>query len=119
MGKVIEKVKEFVNLGNEIACVISCDALIVGGVSNWCGEAIAVALAAEHKINNNNHKNWEHILCDLNTHKQIYLNTSKYGAACGMTNNFDGWVDSFDYQTHQKFYQSLCDIVQKLDTTKK
>jgi hypothetical protein len=43
-GKLQKEVAEFVDHGQEIACVVPVDHLIVSGVSNWGGYAIAAAL---------------------------------------------------------------------------
>eukprot|EP01027_Heterolobosea_sp_BB2_P007704 GEZU01011437.1.p1 GENE.GEZU01011437.1~~GEZU01011437.1.p1 ORF type:complete len:129 (-),score=11.70 GEZU01011437.1:23-409(-) len=44
MGKVYDKVLAYVPYGDKIACRIPTDNLIVCGVSNWGGYAIAAAL---------------------------------------------------------------------------
>lgn len=44
MGDKIEEVKKYILNGNQIACVIPADHLIVTGVSNWGGYALAGAL---------------------------------------------------------------------------
>jgi hypothetical protein len=44
MGKVKNEVEKYVEHGEQIACVVSCDYLITAGVSNWGGYAIAVGL---------------------------------------------------------------------------
>ena len=44
MGKAMAAVKEFVDLGEQIACVIPTDFLIAAGVSNWAGYAISMGL---------------------------------------------------------------------------
>ena len=44
MGKVIGKVKEYIPLGETIACVVPSDFLIAAGVSNWGGYAVAMGL---------------------------------------------------------------------------
>ena len=43
-GKLQKEVSEFVDNGERIACVVPVDHLIVSGVSNWGGYAIAAAL---------------------------------------------------------------------------
>ena len=48
MGKVIEKVREYIPKGNVIACATSADHLIAAGVSNW--GAWGVLAAAEGAI---------------------------------------------------------------------
>ena len=44
MGKVYEAVKQHIPLGEEIGCVVGSDFLIVSGVSNWAGYALAAGL---------------------------------------------------------------------------
>ncbi|XP_062505161.1 D-glutamate cyclase, mitochondrial-like isoform X2 [Corticium candelabrum] len=43
-GKLRSEVGQFVDLGDQIACVVPADHLIVSGVSNWGGYALAAAL---------------------------------------------------------------------------
>ena len=46
MGRIpLEIIESNINHGETIACRISCDHLIVAGVSNWGAEALAVAIA--------------------------------------------------------------------------
>ncbi len=44
MGVKVEDVKKYISKGDQIACVIPADHLIVTGVSNWGGYALAGAL---------------------------------------------------------------------------
>ena len=44
MGRVQEKVQQFITNGPEIACTVPADYTITAGVSNWGGWAIAAGL---------------------------------------------------------------------------
>lgn len=44
MGKVFEKVKQHITLGETIACAVPSDFVIAAGVSNWGGYAVALGL---------------------------------------------------------------------------
>ncbi|CAK8676490.1 unnamed protein product [Clavelina lepadiformis] len=46
MGKVLDKVKEYVPLGDKIACIVAADLAIAAGCSNWGCQALALALYA-------------------------------------------------------------------------
>jgi hypothetical protein len=45
MGKVLDKVRLHIPKGEEIGCVVPADHLVVAGVSNWGGWALAAAVA--------------------------------------------------------------------------
>ena len=46
MGKVYDKVKQYISLGETIACAVPSDFAIIAGVSNWGGYAVALGLYA-------------------------------------------------------------------------
>ena len=46
MGKVASSVREHVEGGSRIGCVVGSDCLIAAGVSNWAGHALAAGLYA-------------------------------------------------------------------------
>ena len=58
MGKVIDKIIQYIPKGNQIGCVVAADHLIAASVSNWGGYALAAAIAVAKANGEEDLKTW-------------------------------------------------------------
>jgi len=103
-----ELIAENVTKGDEIACAVSCDFLILAGVSNWGGWALAAALGLlkpEHKLG---------ILSRLNveTDNAVLQKLVDDGPSIDGIKGVQSYsVDNFEQSVHNQMLNDILKIV--------
>ncbi len=105
MGKLpIELIARTVPNGPEIACVTSCDHLVVAGVSNWGAYGLLAALAVVRP-------DWAPTLSKfLTAERDLYVTRAiveKAGAVDGVTARREATVDGFGPEVHGPLIDTL------------
>lgn len=109
MGKVYEKIKKFVNFGEKIACCLSADYVIIAGVSNWGGLAIASCLFQISKGND-----LYQFLNTVEEESKLLEYIVKYGSIDGVTGKQEMSVDGFGYfDLHSKILEEIIKLNSK------
>lgn len=104
MGKVESFVKESVNKGDLINAVVSSDYLIVAGVSNWGGHALAAALSI---------LSGTMMLHDSKTEKILLKSMLQAGAVDGCTKKSTLTVDGLSLEANLEILDQLRNIVKE------
>lgn len=104
MGKVESFVKESVNKGDLINAVVSSDYLIVAGVSNWGGHALAAALSI---------LSGTMLLHDSKTEKMLLESMLQAGAVDGCTKKSALTVDGLSLEANLEILDQLRNIVKE------
>jgi hypothetical protein len=90
--------------GEKIACITSCDHLVVAGVSNWGAYGLMAALAVVHK-------GWSPVLARFLTAERDLAITKaiveKAGAVDGVTARNEPTVDGFPAAVHAEVIEGL------------
>lgn len=109
MGKVLDRVlKSSIPNAEHIACTIPTDALIVAGVSNWGGYALAAGL---HLLDPNvGDLNWSRM---EQTEKILLERMLLAGARDGVTTKLELTVDGIDISVHLSVLHNLFEIALK------
>eukprot|EP01080_Neovahlkampfia_damariscottae_P003209 gene3209-5525_t len=110
MGKVIEKVKKYINNGEVIAASCSADYLIIVGVSNWGGLAISSGLFLLDSENEQPVKLNDYLLT-VEEEFQLLKDLVKVGSIDGISGQSELTVDGFDYlEVHTKILKGIRNI---------
>lgn len=104
MGKVASLIKDSVNKGELINAAVSSDYLIVAGVSNWGGHAIAAALSILTNAM---------LLHDSNTEKILLESMLEAGAVDGCTKKSTPTVDGLSLEANLEILDQLRNIVKE------
>ncbi|EKX38682.1 hypothetical protein GUITHDRAFT_115230 [Guillardia theta CCMP2712] len=104
MGKRIKLVRAHVPLGDKIACTVKADHLIVAGVSNWGGWALALALMISQQSHTDPH------VLSLDGEKRILQAMIAAGARDGVTSSDQLSVDGMPWETHEELLKTMLSI---------
>ncbi len=104
MGKVASFVKDSVNKGDLINAAVSSDYLIVAGVSNWGGHALAAALSI---------LSGTMLLHDSKTEKILLESMLQAGAVDGCTKESTPTVDGLSLEVNLEILDQLRNIVKE------
>lgn len=102
MGKVKEKIFEFVNHGELIAAEVAADNLILAGVSNWGGHGLVAGLSI---------LNGKNLLHDTNTEKKILEKIVVAGSVDGCTREQVATVDGLSLEKNLSIVEEMTKIV--------
>ena len=103
MGKISEYIIENVYKGEQICAVIETDNLIVAGISNWGGHAVAAVLSV---INN------EMVMYDYNIEVEILKKIVELGAVDGCTKQNTTTVDGLSFEENITVFNKIRDIAE-------
>ncbi|KAM4690808.1 D-glutamate cyclase, mitochondrial isoform 1-T3 [Rhinophrynus dorsalis] len=124
-GKVKEAVKKYIKNGDTIACDVAADFVIIAGVSNWGGYAVACALYLLNTCEIHERylrkavgfptfsegKNWASSLPAVDKEDKLLEILVSKGVRSGVTGNLAMEVDGLPfYNTHSEMIQKLLDI---------
>jgi len=86
----------------KLASTVCCDNLIVAGVSNWGGDALAVACSII---------NGDQLHVDEETHHEILKETVRAGCRDGISFQLGETVDGMCYESiHKPMYKAMMDV---------
>lgn len=102
MGKVKEKIFEFVNHGELIAAEVAADNLILAGVSNWGGHGLVAGLSI---------LNGKNLLHDSDTEKEILEKIVVAGSVDGCTREQVATVDGLSLEKNLSIIEKMTKIV--------
>ena len=109
-GNIIDLIKQNVPMGEDICTISSCDILIMTGVSNWGGIAIAAALS----ILANNKEIGQKFIEINNTQKDILQNMVNNGSYDGISGKVCMKVDGMDFdKEHTEINKAIEEIVKQ------
>ena len=111
LGTVNDLTRQHIPLGNKIACMseFSADYLLISGVSNWGGYAVALGLLyMEHDKEQSKYKD---VICENS--ERVIANTLKNLGVCdGVTGKFEhGTVDGISFDRHMILLKKLQEIL--------
>jgi hypothetical protein len=102
MGKVKEKIFEFVNHGELIAAEVAADNLILAGVSNWGGHGLAAGLSI---------LNGKNLLHDTDMEKKMLERIVVAGSVDGCTREQVATVDGLSLEKNLSIIEEMTKIV--------
>ncbi len=105
MGKIRPYIVDAVHKGDQICAAFETDILIIAGVSNWGGHALAAALSLEAQ---------RMLLHDLNTERALLKSIVQSGAVDGCTKKRTLTVDGLSLAENLAVLKSLIDLVESM-----
>jgi len=110
MGNIIEKVKQNIPNGETIGCLTTVDHLLVCGVSNWGGYAIAQGLYLFHKYKTGESKS--DMLPSVENEEKIIKEMEDNGAVDGVTLSKGLKIDGIELKIHMDLLEKMNHIAQ-------
>lgn len=104
MGKASFLIRSYVKNGERICASFSSDYLIVTGISNWGGHALAAALSLLSKTM---------LLYDVNTEKKLIKGIVEAGAVDGCTKRHELTVDGYNLTENINVFNCIRNIVKE------
>lgn len=111
MGEKIEEVKQYVLNGEAIACVVPADHLIVTGVSNWGGYALAGALYCIALENRESAPPLDSVYPTEQEQFQMLENMIAMNCCDGVTGKSILCVDGLSWEFRQKIIEDIRQII--------
>ncbi len=102
LGKISQYVIDNVYKGEQICAELETDNLIVAGISNWGGYALAAVLSI---IND------EMLMYDYNTEVEILKKIVELGAVDGCTKQSTMSVDGVNFEEYVSVFNEIRDVV--------
>jgi len=103
MGKIKSLITDLVYNGKQICAAVHTDSLILAGVSNWGGHALAAALSILTRIM---------LLYDANTEERLLKSIVEAGAVDGFSKKSEMTVDGLSLECNLSILNSLRNIVE-------
>ncbi|MFA6527262.1 MAG: DUF4392 domain-containing protein, partial [Candidatus Babeliales bacterium] len=100
MGKMIKEVSKYVPMGNQIGCIVPVDNLIVAGVSNWGGYALAGALCCVLREQHPATLNLDACFSSNQEQKAMLASMVSYGCCDGVSLTSSLSIDGLDWDVH-------------------
>lgn len=113
MGSVINGVVKNVPLGKQICCTVPVDHLIVTGVSNWGGYALAGALCCS--LREENGRAFQLDECFSSNQEQLAMLSCMIKNNCcdGVRRTPSLSVDGFDWEVHQAILDHIRNVIEE------
>ncbi|PFH32605.1 hypothetical protein BESB_012170 [Besnoitia besnoiti] len=106
MGPLVACVKENVEHGEDIACAVSADCILVATTANWGAWGLSTMLALMSTASGESLLT-EDLLPDVMSQRVILKTLVEEGARCGLTWTRDEIVDKFEAEENWKFIHDL------------
>lgn len=112
MGRVTDLVERHVPRGDMIGCAVTCDHLLVCGVSNWGGYALSIALAASaasrgHPVAEAGAEAVMALVPTPASEDNVMRALQAAGVRDGISGAVDGSVDGLPYARHMEVLSSM------------